>query len=234
LEVSSTRRRPNRRQTKGLKCDRPRKRWPGGISLDAGGLVLYSGKQISFDVASREIAARQRSIRSEAGLSEPKDPQCMSPQRPDPRSHVQNPERHNPTAAIGILAFTPSPACRGVVICAKQSQFGRAPTSPANPNSEARNPKEIPNANVPNGGRQARPRQTNPISCVFGAKTRGGVKNKANRRGRGPRLGIGDCRLGIRGRDMRRARADSAANKANPGRGGLGIDDGLWIIDDLG
>jgi hypothetical protein len=58
------------------------------------------------------------------------------------------------------------------------------------------------------------------------------AKNKANRRGRGPRLGIGDLGLGIRARTTQAARRRCAPNKPNPGRGGLGIDDRLWIIDD--
>jgi hypothetical protein len=49
----------------------------------------------------------------------------------------------------------------------------------------------------------------------FWAENEGGVKNKANRRGPGPRLPIGDCRLGIRGRRMCGARVDGAPNKAN-------------------
>jgi hypothetical protein len=44
----------------------------------------------------------------------------------------------------------------------------------------------------------------------------GRQENKANPRGRGPRLGIGDCRLGIRGRGARAVRVDRMSNKANP------------------
>jgi hypothetical protein len=49
----------------------------------------------------------------------------------------------------------------------------------------------------------------------FWAENEGGVKNKANQRGLGPRLGIGDCRLGIRGCVMRVSRVDKMADKAN-------------------
>jgi hypothetical protein len=33
---------------------------------------------------------------------------------------------------------------------------------------------------------------------------------------------------------MRQVPVDRAPNKPNPGRGGFGNGDGLWIIDDLG
>jgi hypothetical protein len=49
----------------------------------------------------------------------------------------------------------------------------------------------------------------------FWAENGGGRKNKANRRGRGPRLGIGDCRLGIRQREIQPSRKRHAPNKPN-------------------
>jgi hypothetical protein len=45
---------------------------------------------------------------------------------------------------------------------------------------------------------------------------KGRTKKKANRRSQRPRLGIGDCRLRIRGRGIRVGRVDRMPSKANP------------------
>jgi hypothetical protein len=66
----------------------------------------------------------------------------------------------------------------------------------------------------------------------FWAKTAGGREKQSQsaRSGR-PRLGIADWGSGIRA-GCRVRRVDGMSNKANPGRGGLGIDE-LWTVDDL-
>jgi hypothetical protein len=77
-------------------------------------------------------------------------------------------------------------------------------------------------------------RHTNPISGVFRPKTRVAGENKANVGGRGPRLGIGDLGLGIRGRRIETAQWDVAPNKPNlPSLGYIGAA-GAAAIGDCG
>jgi hypothetical protein len=75
-------------------------------------------------------------------------------------------------------------------------------------------------------------RHPRPACCGSRVRAdhRPNAPNKANLGGRGPRLGIADLGLGIRGRRIRARRVDGMPNKANPGRGGLGIDYGLLMI----
>jgi hypothetical protein len=58
----------------------------------------------------------------------------------------------------------------------------------------------------------------------------------SGRHGRGWGLPIAEWGFEIRDtiHEIRIHRVATAPNKPNPGRGGLAIDDRLWIIDDLG
>jgi hypothetical protein len=75
----------------------------------------------------------------------------------------------------------------------------------------------------------------------FWAKNVGGVKKQSQSAALGRARQIRNPKLETRNKPkmpMRQtakaSRVDRMSNKANPGRGGLGIDHGLGIIDDLG
>ena len=112
------------------------------------------------------------------------------------------------------------PMSHGAAGTNKANSPGRS--GPGNPKSEARYPKQVRNPNV-----RDEPARLGG-GCAEQSQFASRVRGHRGRTPYGPGSSPGQAppaKAGV---------TTNTTNKANPGRGGLGIDHGLWIIDDLG